>query len=186
MTPSPQRRLTVSVAEKSTAATYLAQTRDGLVAAVQGLSDKQWRFRTSPDRWSIAGVVEHVAMVEERVHRVISTLDQAPEAESGRDELETDRLILAQIPARTSRVEAPPHVQPCGECEPDEALIRFLEARERTRELLESNGSLRGRIRPHPVFGPWDGYQWILGAGAHSARHTNQILETKSHAGFPA
>ena len=38
---------------------------------------------------------------------------------------------------------------------------------------------------PHPVFGHWDGYQWMLAAGAHTARHVAQIREIQSTKGFP-
>jgi hypothetical protein len=55
----------------------------------------------------------------------------------------------------------------------------------RTAELLSVARNLRGHVLPHPVFGPWDGYQWILAAGCHSARHTGQILEVKADPNFP-
>jgi hypothetical protein len=35
------------------------------------------------------------------------------------------------------------------------------------------------------VFGPLDGYDWILAVAAHTARHTQQILEVKADPGFP-
>jgi hypothetical protein len=31
-----------------------------------------------------------------------------------------------------------------------------------------------------------DGYQWVLGAAAHTERHTKQILEVKADPNFPA
>lgn len=53
-------------------------------------------------------------------------------------------------------------------------------------QLLVEAPALRGHVIPHPFLGPWDGYQWILAAGAHGARHTAQIEEVKASAGFPA
>ena len=43
---------------------YLAETRNGVVEATKGLSDAQWKFKPGPDRWSIAEIVEHLALVE--------------------------------------------------------------------------------------------------------------------------
>ena len=44
---------------------------------------------------------------------------------------------------------------------------------------------LRGRVRPHPLFGPWDGFQWLLATGSHTARHNDQIREIKADVNFP-
>ena len=41
------------------------------------------------------------------------------------------------------------------------------------------------RVLPHPIFGSWDGYQWILATAAHTARHLRQIREIQSAEAFP-
>jgi hypothetical protein len=46
---------------------YLDKTRDDLLAAVRGLSKAQLDFHTSPKCWCIAGIVEHVVLVEDAV-----------------------------------------------------------------------------------------------------------------------
>jgi len=45
---------------------------------------------------------------------------------------------------------------------------------------------LHGHAGPHPVFKMLDGYQWVLLLSGHSARHTAQIEEVKTNAGYPA
>ena len=55
----------------------------------------------------------------------------------------------------------------------------FLANREQTIECLRAP-LLRGRVRPHPIFGPWDGYQWLLATAAHTSRHTDQIRELQA------
>jgi hypothetical protein len=54
----------ITPAEKDKALHYLAETRDGLAGAVKGLSEAQWKFKPGPDRWSVAEVVEHLAVTE--------------------------------------------------------------------------------------------------------------------------
>jgi hypothetical protein len=44
---------------------------------------------------------------------------------------------------------------------------------------------LRGRVWPHPLFGLWDGYQWLLATAAHTERHIQQIREAKADHNFP-
>src|SRR5207247_8120533 len=42
-------------------------TRDGLMATVAGLTEVQSNFKPSPEGWSISGIVEHLAIVEDLV-----------------------------------------------------------------------------------------------------------------------
>ena len=44
----------ITPGERQQAAKYLDDSRDGVVQAVQGLSDAQWKFTPGPTRWSIA------------------------------------------------------------------------------------------------------------------------------------
>jgi hypothetical protein len=167
----------------------LITSRDRLLDSVRGLSEAQWHFRPAPERWSIAGVVEHVALIEGLIHGIVGRLGAAPVVDPGaapcRNDAEIDEFIRVEVPRREAKLEAPPMVQPTGNVAPEESLRRFVEARARTLELFDSAPHLRGRVLPHPAFGPWDGYQWLLAAGSHAARHTGQILEIKSHEGFP-
>src|SRR6187549_1635549 len=42
----------------------LSRTRDSIVAETKNLSQAQWNFKESPDRWSINQIVEHLAIWE--------------------------------------------------------------------------------------------------------------------------
>ena len=42
----------------------LTRSRDAVVKETQNLSEAQWNFKESPDRWSIKEVVEHIAIWE--------------------------------------------------------------------------------------------------------------------------
>lgn len=176
----------VTSAEREHAARYLAATRDRLVEALQGLSEVQWNFKPSPDRWSIAENTEHLAIVEERVQEIVRNIGQGPADAPDRDIKQVDAFILVAIPMRHPKFKAPERVAPLGGRSGAEALAQFLKSRARTAEMLASAPHLRGYVVPHPIFGPWDGYEWILGGGGHSARHTGQILEVKADPNFPA
>jgi len=172
----------LSLQEKRAAVFHLTTTREGLLEALEGLTDHEWRSRPAADRWSILEVVEHLAIVERRVHGVIGRMGAAPEAEPGRRNSEVDQFVLAAVARRDRPVEAPAPIQPKGQWSPEEALDQFLAGRKETLELLETADCLRGRLLPHPLFGLWDGYQWILATAAHNARHTGQILEVRGRA----
>src|SRR6266404_7119793 len=50
---------TLTQADREKGAQYLEQTRDGVVAATRGLSDAQMKFKSAPERWSVAETLEH-------------------------------------------------------------------------------------------------------------------------------
>jgi DinB superfamily len=166
------------------ASRYLTETRDALVETTTDLSPSQWDYKPAPDRWSIAEIVEHVTLVETRIHAIVERMSDAPEPAPGWEPAAVDDFIIAQVPDRSSKSQAPGPICPTQRWSGPEALEQFLEKREQTTRLLASS-PLRGRVLPHPVLGPWDGYQWLLAAAAHSARHTEQIREVKACQHFP-
>jgi hypothetical protein len=184
-TTSPSSSELALTADQIAKATrHLAITRDALVESVTGLSPLQWGFRPNYDSWSAAEVLEHLALMEGRVHVIIGNMSSAPEAESTGKQFEMDEVILNQVPNRSTKLRAPEPVCPDGRWTGEEALQCFLTSRERTMQLLTAP-LLRGRVRPHPLFGPWDGYQWLLATGSHTARHIDQIREIKADFHFP-
>jgi hypothetical protein len=166
------------------ASRHLLVTRDVLVELVTGLSALQWSFRPNFDSWSIAENLEHLVLIEGRVHAIIGNMSTAPEAEPGGKPTDMDELILNEVPKRSTKVKALEPACPQGRWSGDEALRCFITTRERTMQLLAAP-HLRGRVRPHPLFGAWDGYQWLLATGSHTARHTEQIREIKADVHFP-
>jgi hypothetical protein len=183
-TSSSTSELALTADQVAKATYHLATTRDALVESVTGLSPLQWGFRSNYDSWSTAEVLEHLAIMEGRVHVIIGNMSSAPEAESTGKQFEMDELILNQVPNRSTKLKAPEPVCPEGRWTGEEALQCFLTSRERTMQLLTAP-LLRGRVRPHPLFGPWDGYQWLLATGSHTARHIDQIREIKADFHFP-
>jgi DinB family protein len=164
---------------------YLNETRDGLISAVKGLSEAQWNFKPAPDRWSVAEIVEHLALVEGFAKSVLDKMPQAPPPADGFNAAEVDAMILAKVPIRSPRYTAPSGAQPTGRWTPGEALEIFVATRRHVAEALHDTAELRRHTVPHPALGPLDGYEWVLAAAAHSLRHTGQIQEVKADPHFP-
>jgi hypothetical protein len=164
---------------------YLNETRDGVVSAVKGLTEAQWNFKPAPDRWSIAEIVEHITVVETAVNGIVAQLPEAPAPAANFKAVEVDALIMAKMPDRSTKYTAPESIQPTARWNHAESLDRFLAARKQNADSLASNPDLRKHVVVHPAFGPLDGYEWILATAAHSARHTEQILEVKAAPHFP-
>jgi hypothetical protein len=176
----------VTPSERQKALRYLDETRDGVLNAVKGLSEAQWKFKPAPDRWSAAEVLEHLVLIEEMVDGILGKIGEAPAGAAERDAGKVDAMILAKVPDRSEKVQAPPPALPTGRWTSAGTLEHFLNSRMKTGAILQSASALRGHVVTHPVFGPLDGYEWILAVAAHSERHTKQILEVKTDPHFPA
>lgn len=175
----------LSQPEQEKALRYLEETRAGVIDAVKGLSETQLKFKPAPDRWSIAEVVEHLALTEEVVENILGKIGQAPAGALDRDPKKIDAMIMSQVPDRSRKAQAPPILSPTGRWTTAESLEHFQAARKHITEILHSTPDLRKHVVDHPALGPLDGYQWVLTTAAHSARHTKQILEVKADPHFP-
>jgi len=178
---------TLTEAEKKEGLAQLERTRAGVVEATKGLSEAQWKFKPGPERWSVAEVLEHIALAED--YLLENTSHKVMEASAGkadRDYKSVDKLVSRAIADRTQKAQAPEPLQPAGRWSPQETLQRFLKSRDRTTAFLQSTPGLRDHVVDSPLGQPLDAYQWLLFIAAHSERHTKQILEVKSDPNFPA
>jgi uncharacterized damage-inducible protein DinB len=173
-------------ADREKGVQYLQQTREDVAAAVKGLSEAQLKFKPAPDRWSIAEVLEHIAVVEDGLFQnVTEKVMKAPAGPANRDTVKVDSLVLAALPDRSHKVKAPPEFVPTGRWAAAEALEHFQKSRDKTISFLQSTPDLREHVVDSPLGQPLDAYEWLLFMGGHSQRHTKQILEVKADPNFP-
>jgi len=131
-------------ADRDRGVEYLQKTRDGVVEAVKGLSDAQMKFKAAPDRWSVAETLEHIAKSEDFIFQnVTDNVMKAPAGPAGRDTAKIDALVLARIPDRSHKVQAPAPLVPTGNWTPAETLDHFLKSRATTIAFMESTPDLR-------------------------------------------
>jgi len=166
----------------------LTENREFLCRTVAGLTAEQRAFKPAGDRWSIADCIEHAVVVESRVLGNIQKTLEAPAPSEKPDTAGKDRVIIEQVPVRSTPVQGPPALMPTGRwADCDEALREFEAARERTLQFATSTeADLRAYTFPHPVLGPLDCYQWLLAIAAHCQRHVHQMEEIKASPAFPA
>lgn len=176
----------VTQAEKERALQYLETTKKGVLEATKGLSEAQWNFKPAPDRWSVAQVMEHIAAAEDFIRGILKEkIMMAPAGEQGRDVKKTDEAVLAMIPDRTNKVQAPEPLVPTNRFgSPEGSVKHFVESRATTEEFLKTTTGLRDHVADSPM-GKLDGYEFILLIAAHSERHTKQINEVKADPNFP-
>jgi DinB superfamily len=178
----------VSQAEKERALQYLESTKQGVLDATKGLSDAQWNFKSAPDRWSVAQVMEHLAAAEDMLRGV--TQEQVMKSpavplRSTEEIRKADESVMTMVPDRTHKAQAPEPLKPTNRFgSPEAAQKHFLESRSATEEYLKNTPGLRAHLADSPL-GKLDGYEFVLFTAAHSERHTKQILEVKADPNFP-
>ena len=176
----------VTQAEKDKALQYLESTKKNVLEATKGLSEAQWNFKSAPDRWSVAQVMEHIAAAED----FLRALDRekvmaAPAGEAGRDVKKTDEGVLAMVPDRTNKIQAPEPLVPTNRFgTPEGSIKHFVESRATTEDFLKTTTGLRDHVLESPM-GKLDAYEFVLLIAAHSERHTKQINEVKADPNFP-
>jgi hypothetical protein len=166
---------------------YLEQTLIDLRAAVDSVPLDARHIKPAADRWSVAQVLDHLAIAHSRVAAVVSkSIAEARAAGLGG---ETDESpVLNTVPTerildRTNKVPAPEGILPRDDVDAETAWADLERAREKLRAaFLTGDGlALEQVIKPHPALGPINMYQWTLFNGSHEARHTLQIREIAQH-----
>jgi len=176
----------ITSAERQRGLEYLSQTRSDLLNATKGLSDAQWKFKSSPGRWSVAEIVEHITVTEQFINQgIFGEFDKgAPPAT--RDAKSVDSMILTRMPDRSVKAKAPEPLVPSGRWTPQVTMENFAAVRTQTAKFLQDRTDLRAHVVSHPAFGPLDGYEWVLAIAAHAERHLKQLNEVKADPNFPA
>jgi hypothetical protein len=135
----------------------------------------------------VAQVTEHIAASEDfiRDNLLKEKVMVAPAGEPGRDVKQTDEAVVAKVPDRTHKAQAPEPLVPNNRFgSPDGSVKHFVESRTTTEQFLKTTTGLRDHVMDGPVE-KMDGYEFVLFIAAHCERHTKQINEVKGDPNFP-
>ena len=157
------------------------ETRARLYDRLEKLESADEAKRAAPDSWSVAEVVEHLAVFEEGMTKLFNII--LTKAEAGgmrRAEGQPFRPVSLDHFAERSRQEkytAPEIVRPRGATSVADSVARLRRAREAIHALRPriEELDLASMTYPHPAFGPLDFYQWLVMIGLHEDRHLRQI-----------
>jgi hypothetical protein len=173
----------VDESNRALAVANLENTRDAFHAAVAGLSETQACFKSSPERWSVEEIVEHVAVAEHGMYRLISALHEVADNPHAAESAAT----LARTSDRNKiPLRAPERALPKRRFDSlGAALNQFLENRERTIAFVKNcHDDLCLRLIQHSA-GLINAQDCLTVLTYHPARHVEQINELKADPGFP-
>lgn len=166
----------------------LTITRDQLIKETENLTEAQWNFKESAERWSIKEVVEHICYWELLLtHEVSKALAQGPKPElshNARPDSIALGFILEEHPHISTEYTKPfTYTLPMGLNDGKNNIAWFLKMRNESISFIDSTtADLRTYFmyekRPniHQV------YITIFG---HTERHLRQIRKIKLNANYP-
>jgi hypothetical protein len=175
--------------ERQLVLNQLASSETRLLMLIKGLTPQQWNFRETPERWSIAEVIEHCILFEEFIRGMIAkTLEAPAQPEKTAMAPAKEPLVLGLANARSIKFNAREAVRPTGRwSDPTEMLAELRKTRAQTIAFAaDTQANLRDHFFSHIAFGDLDCYQWLVVLGQHGFRHTLQIEEIKAHPAYPA
>ncbi|MBL0940075.1 MAG: DinB family protein [Gemmatimonadaceae bacterium] len=159
----------------------LADAQDEMSAALASVPAHLVNAQPSPGAWSVAQIVDHLAIVEDGSGRVVSKLiKMSGDVQEANTDPIGPTITRFQMWNPALRIEAPDMVVPSATADFAQATERQATARQRLiATLMEASGRAIGEHTfPHQVFGPLNGYQWALFIAEHQRRHLLQISTT--------
>jgi uncharacterized damage-inducible protein DinB len=149
-------------------------------ASARGLSVGQLGFRPAKGGWSIENVLEHLALVEGPLVRLITTLTDKAAAATGSNP-PTHSFEVSLEPylerSKSEKYVTRDKFEPPGKMSAAASLAVL-------HQVQDALLSLRPRLQlvdptltqfPHWIFGPLDLAQWLAFVGVHEERHLGQI-----------
>lgn len=173
--------------ERKAAIVHLTETKEFLQKSIKGLSTAQLNFKSSPESWSVAECVEHIAISESMIFGMTEGGLKAPADPSKRAEVKmSDEQIFGMITDRSGKVKTSEAFVPTGKFGSyDGSLKEFLTKRDSHIDFIKTTqDDLRNHYATLP-FGLIDTYQVVVFMAGHTKRHTLQIEEVKANANFP-
>ncbi len=176
-------------AERTQLLAWLDESRTEFAAAIEGISDAQWNWKSGPGRWSIGETAEHIVLAEALLFATARRALAAPpnpncdEQTKGKAE-----LIIRVMPARRGFAQSPEPIKPRGGLQQTDVAERFERQRMDIVEFVTGTQVPLKRHtfeHPFPFFGTLNAWQWLIYVPLHSLRHIKQIAEVKATPGYP-
>jgi hypothetical protein len=177
-------------AEHTKVLNWLEESRKEFLAAIDGVTEAQWKWKPAPEKWSVGECAEHVVISEADLFANIRKALAAP-AEPMWEKLTNNKTAMIEyaMAPRLGRVQAPEKLVPTGKLTLAEVRERFLRQREEIAKFArDTTDPIKEHVlaHPFPIFDPLNGYQWLIYIPLHTMRHDKQIAEVKGTAGYPA
>ena len=175
--------------ERTKVLNWLEESRKEFLAAIDGLSEEQWKWKPAPERWSVGETAEHVVLAEAGLFGNVQKAIASPANPAWEEKTKGKTEFIERVMApRLGKAQAPEPLVPKGEMTPAQVKQRFEKQRAEIVKLATGTEvALKEHTADHPfpAFGTLNAYQWLIYGPLHTMRHDKQIAEVKATAGYP-
>lgn len=170
--------------ERVTVLGLIDESSKAMEDAVAGVNEERAKQQPADGGWTIAEVVEHVAIAEEQMFLALTEFFR-PLPEAVHD-AEREKRIRETMMDRKKKSISPEISRPTGRLGSlAAALEHFRKWRARTIQYVEHcHDDQRRRSVKHPIAGVVSGYEYLLILSGHPLRHAQQIRELRTSLGF--
>jgi hypothetical protein len=168
---------------------WLEESSQEFHAAINGVSEEQWKWKPTPERWSVGETAEHIVLAEALLFDNVKKAVASPANPAWEEQTKgkTDFIVQVMAP-RLGKAQAPEPIVPRNGMTLAQVQERFDQQRaEIVKFAADTNVPLKEHteVHPFPVFGTLNAYQWLIYVPLHTERHDKQIAEVKATAGYP-
>ena len=168
----------------------LRQSRDEYIAALKDVTPEQWKWKPTPERWSVGECAEHIALAESLLFaKVTEAMSNPPNPEWESKTKGKLEFLNKVMPNRVGKAKSPLEIEPKGNLTKEETLKLFEAARARSFQFIkETQAPWKEHTAEHPfpIFNTLNAQQWFMYIPWHNMRHLKQIAEVKATPGYPA
>ena len=143
------------------------------------ISDSEAQTLIEGEPWTLAALIEHVAMVENGIAKMCAKMIDGAKSEGKTSDGSfriSDGFGSKLAENAGAKFEAPERVRPTGGIVIAESLAGLGEASAALAAMQADLAAydVTAFTFPHPYFGPLNAAEWIMLSGAHVARHQAQ------------
>jgi hypothetical protein len=153
--------------------------RSRLLAAVDGVAAANRHRRPAADKWSVAEILEHLAIVEQSVANLIAVRGCGPLPENPETPVPLDGAAVARLRSRELSINVPDRMRPSGSMTAAAAIQALDASRAALLDAVKKADpvALDHQSYVHAVVGRLVLRDWIAFVAHHEARHAEQITE---------
>jgi len=168
---------------------YLEESRKEFLAAIDGVTAEQWKWKPAPERWSVGETAEHIVLAEALLFGNVQKAIASPPNPAWEEKTKGKTEFIEKVMApRLGKATAPEPIVPSGKMTQAQVRETFLKQRVEIEKFArETEVALKEYTVEHPfaVFNTLNAYQWLIYAPLHTERHDKQIAEVKATQGYP-
>lgn len=175
--------------ERTKVLNWLEESRKEFLAAIDGVTEEQWKWKPTPERWSVGETAEHIVLAEALLFGNVQNAVASPVNPDWAEQTKGKTEFIVQVMApRLGKAKAPEPIVPTGKLTQAEVRAQFEKQRiEIVKFAADTDVPLKEYTvqHPFPVFGTLNAYQWLIYVPLHTMRHDKQIAEVKATPGYP-